>query len=73
LQFVKSPFFGILITNPSSHSSGIFSSFHIFSSRGYSTSTVFSGSTLSTSNSLLLDLLPSFFLIVSRLAVFQFL
>ena len=29
-QFDKSPFFSILIINPSSQSSGIFSSFHIF-------------------------------------------
>jgi len=53
LKFARSPFFGILITNPSSHSSTIFSYFHIFSSRGYSISTVISGSTLSISGFIL--------------------
>ena len=47
LQFYKSPFFGILIINPSPQSSGIFS-FHIFPSRGYSISAVISGPTFST-------------------------
>ena len=46
-------FFGILIINPSYHSSGIFSSFHIFSTRAYSISTVISGSALSTSRFIL--------------------
>ena len=54
LQFDKSPLFGILIINPSSQSSGIFSSFHIFSSRGYSISTVtVTGSIFSTSGFIL--------------------
>ena len=53
LQFDKSPFFGILIINPSSQCSGIFSSFHIFSSRGYSISIVISGSAFSTSRFIL--------------------
>jgi len=51
LQFDSSPFFGILIISPS-HSSGIFS-FHIFFNRGYSISTVISGSTFSTSGFIL--------------------
>jgi len=53
LQFVKSHFFGILIINPSSQSSGISSSFQIFSNRGYSISAVISGSTFSTSGYIL--------------------
>ena len=53
LQFGKSPSFGILIINPSSQSSGIFSSLHIFSSRGYSIFAVISGSTFRTSGYIL--------------------
>jgi len=53
LQYDKSPFFGILIINPSSQSSGIFSSFHIFSSRRYSISALISGSTFSISGYIL--------------------
>jgi len=52
LQFDRFPFFGILIISPS-HSSGIYSSFHIFSSRGYSISIVISGSNFSTSGFIL--------------------
>jgi hypothetical protein len=53
LQFDMSPFFRILIISPSFHSSGIFSSFHIFCNRGYSISTVISGSTFNTSGFIL--------------------
>ena len=74
LQFDKSAFFGILIINPSSQSSGIFSFSHIFSSRGYSISAVISGSTFSTSGYIYnLNLLLFHSLAVTRLTVFQFL
>ena len=53
LQFYKSPFFGIFVITPSSQFSGIFFSFHIFSSIGYSICTVISGSTFSTSGCIL--------------------
>ena len=53
LHFYNSPFFGIFVINPSSQSSGIFYSFHIFSSTGYSISAVISGSTFSTSGCIL--------------------
>jgi len=52
LQFDRSPFFSILIISPF-HSSGIFSSFHIFCNRGYCISTVISGSTFNTSGFIL--------------------
>jgi hypothetical protein len=42
-----------MIINPSSHSLGIFSSFHIFSNKGYSISTVMAVSTFSTSEFIL--------------------
>ena len=51
-QFNTSPFFGIVIISLS-HSSGIFTSFYIFLNRGYSISTVISGSTFSTSGFIL--------------------
>jgi hypothetical protein len=53
LQFDRSPVFGILIISPSSHSSGIFSSFHIFCNRGYGISTFISESTFNTSGFIL--------------------
>ena len=71
LQFDRS-FFSILIISLSSHSSGIFSSFHIFFNRGYSISTVISGQLLVLLDSYHLDQLRSHFLTVSGLAVFQF-
>ena len=53
LHYDMSLFFGILIIIPSSHSSGIFSSFHIFFNRGFSSSTAISGSKFSTSGFIL--------------------
>ena len=73
LQFDKSPFFGILIINPSSQSSGIFSNFHIFSSRGYRISAVISGSSFSTSDIYYLNLLIFHSLTFTWVTVFQFL
>ena len=73
LQFDKSLFFGILRINHSSQPSGIFSSFHIFSSRGHSISAVISGSSFSTSGYTRILSKPTAFPFFNLLTVFQFL